>query len=118
MSSTVMESTPRRAALNRLFWRLHFWAGLIGAPIVLFAALTGLLYVFTPQIEAWRHGALDHVSIGQTLRPLDEQVAAVRKAYPNATLRFVVLDGLARPGILTGPDESLLRAAYEEVASR
>ena len=32
------------------------------------------------------------------------------------TLRFVVLDGLAEPGILTGPDEELLRAAYTEVA--
>ena len=32
------------------------------------------------------------------------------------TLRFVVLDGLAKPGILAGPDEGLLRAAFAEVA--
>jgi 3-dehydroquinate synthase len=32
------------------------------------------------------------------------------------TLRFVVLDGLARPGILTGPDDELLAQAYAEVA--
>jgi 3-dehydroquinate synthase len=32
------------------------------------------------------------------------------------TLRFVVLDGLAKPGILSGPDEGLLRRAYAEVA--
>ena len=32
------------------------------------------------------------------------------------TLRFVVLDGLAKPGILTGPDEPMLRDAYAEVA--
>ncbi|GAB1693056.1 3-dehydroquinate synthase [Krasilnikovia sp. M28-CT-15] len=32
------------------------------------------------------------------------------------TLRFVVLDGLAEPGILTGPDEALLAKAYEAVA--
>jgi 3-dehydroquinate synthase len=32
------------------------------------------------------------------------------------TLRFVVLDGLAKPGILTGPAEDLLEAAYAEVA--
>jgi 3-dehydroquinate synthase len=32
------------------------------------------------------------------------------------TLRFVVLDGLAKPGILTGPDEALLERAYAEVA--
>jgi 3-dehydroquinate synthase len=31
-------------------------------------------------------------------------------------LRFVVLDGLARPGALTGPDPGLLEAAYAQVA--
>ncbi|MBG6217662.1 3-dehydroquinate synthase [Arthrobacter sp. CAN_A6] len=32
-------------------------------------------------------------------------------------LRFVVLDGVARPGILEVPDTSLLFAAYQEIAS-
>jgi 3-dehydroquinate synthase len=32
------------------------------------------------------------------------------------TLRFVVLDGLAKPGILTGPSDHILRDAYAEVA--
>ena len=32
-------------------------------------------------------------------------------------LRFVVLDDLARPTILAGPDESLLFAAYQEIGS-
>jgi 3-dehydroquinate synthase len=32
------------------------------------------------------------------------------------TLRFVVLDGLGKPGILAGPDEKLLEQAYIEVA--
>lgn len=38
----------------------------------------------------------------------------VDKKARGATLRFVVLDGLARPAILAGPDEGLLRAAYHE----
>jgi 3-dehydroquinate synthase len=32
-------------------------------------------------------------------------------------LRFVVLDGLAKPGRLTGPDPSLLAAAYAGLSS-
>ncbi len=32
-------------------------------------------------------------------------------------LRFVVLDGIARPTILSGPDQSLLFAAYQEIGS-
>ncbi|MEU4240439.1 3-dehydroquinate synthase [Actinoplanes sp. NPDC026619] len=40
----------------------------------------------------------------------------VDKKTRAATLRFVVLDGLAKPGILTGPSEDTLREAYAEVA--
>lgn len=88
--NTSVDAPARRAALHRVLWRLHFWAGLIGAPIVLFAALTGLLYVFSPQIEAWRHGALDHVPVGLRVVSLDAQVAAAQTAAPDSALRFVV----------------------------
>ncbi|MEU4425711.1 3-dehydroquinate synthase [Actinoplanes sp. NPDC024001] len=40
----------------------------------------------------------------------------VDKKARAATLRFVVLDGLAKPGILAGPDEALLERAYAAVA--
>jgi 3-dehydroquinate synthase len=47
-----------------------------------------------------------------------ELLAAMRvdKKARAATLRFVVLDALAKPGILTGPDEDLLARAYAAVA--
>src|SRR5256885_2866948 len=41
----------------------------------------------------------------------------VDKKTRGATLRFVVLDGLARPGILESPPDDLLEAAYREVAA-
>jgi 3-dehydroquinate synthase len=41
----------------------------------------------------------------------------VDKKTRGATLRFVVLDDLARPGILADPPDALLEAAYAEVAS-
>ena len=65
---------------GRLLWRLHFWAGLIGAPIVLFAAITGLVYVFSPQIEAWRHTEMDHVPPKAAVLPLE----AVRSSRTTA----------------------------------
>ena len=47
-----------------------------------------------------------------------ELVSAMRvdKKTRAATLRFVVLNALAKPDILSGPDESLLEQAYAEVA--
>lgn len=78
------------AGLHRLFWRVHFWAGLITAPIVLFAALTGLLYVFTPQIEASVHADVDRVPVGTSLAPLDAQLFAARAAMDGAAPRSIV----------------------------
>ena len=40
----------------------------------------------------------------------------VDKKTRGDQLRFVVLDGLARPSILTAPDPALLTAAYAEIA--
>ncbi len=45
----------------------------------------------------------------------DELLAAIRldKKTRGNQLRFVVLDGLAQPAILAGPDEALLREAHQ-----
>jgi len=47
----------------------------------------------------------------------DELLSTMRvdKKARGAQLRFVVLDGLARPSILADPDEGMLRAAYDHV---
>jgi uncharacterized iron-regulated membrane protein len=70
-------------ALRRsLFWRIHFWAALIASPFVLVATLTGLLYIFTPQIEAHLYHDLERVTpLGRRL-PLDSAVDAARRALP------------------------------------
>ncbi len=39
------------------------------------------------------------------------------KKARGAVLRFVVLDGIGRPGLLEGPDDALLAATYEKVAT-
>jgi 3-dehydroquinate synthase len=44
------------------------------------------------------------------------ETMAVDKKTRGRQLRFVVLDGLARPGRLEGPDPALLAAAYAEVS--
>ena len=49
------------------------------------------------------------------LPQLLEYMAGDKKTRAGV-LRFVVLDGLAKPGRLEGPDPSLLAAAYAEVA--
>ena len=43
------------------------------------------------------------------------EVMRVDKKARGATLRFVVLDALAKPSILEAPDEALLRSAFDEL---
>lgn len=40
----------------------------------------------------------------------------VDKKSRGDQLRFVVLDGLAKPAVMTAPDPALLTAAYAEVS--
>ena len=79
------------ASRQSLFWRIHFWAALIASPFTVVATLTGLLYVFTPQIEGVLHRQLDTVVAQGPRLSLDAAVAAAQAAAPaGATLKSVV----------------------------
>jgi uncharacterized iron-regulated membrane protein len=83
---------PSLAARRRsLFWRIHFWAALVASPFALLAALTGILYIFTPQVEQVLYAHLDHVQQAGAARPLDDAIDAARRAVPaGSQLRSVV----------------------------
>ncbi len=79
MNNKTSLNPPHSAASRRsALWRIHFWAALIASPFLLVAASTGILYIFTPQIEAIRYGALERVIPGDARHRLDESVAAAR----------------------------------------
>ncbi|MFG1991281.1 3-dehydroquinate synthase [Actinoplanes sp. NPDC048988] len=102
---------------ERYTWK-HGHAVAVG---MIFAAELARLAGRLDDETARRHrAALEKVGL-PTSYPAEawpELLSAMRvdKKARAATLRFVVLDGLAKPGILTGPDESLLERAYAEVA--
>jgi uncharacterized iron-regulated membrane protein len=70
------------ARRRSLFWRIHFWAALIASPFALVATLTGILYIFTPQIEQVLYGHLDQVVAAGPMRSLDELIAAAKTGAP------------------------------------
>ena len=82
---------PLSARRRSLLWRVHFWSALIASPFVLVACLTGLLYVFTPQIERYLHGHLDTVVPQEQVRPLDDAVAAAINVSIPFHVDFCVL---------------------------
>ena len=98
-------------------WR-HGAAVSIG---LVFAAELGRLAGRTDDDLADRHRALLS-AIGLPTRYRSDawarlyETMQVDKKTRGSRLRFVVLDGLARPGRIEGPDPALLAAAYSEVS--
>ncbi|MFI8191839.1 PepSY-associated TM helix domain-containing protein [Streptomyces sp. NPDC085946] len=77
------------APLRPLVLRLHFYAGVLVAPFLLVAAVTGLLYAASFQAEklVYRHETT--VPVGDRRLPVSEQVAAAREAHPGGTVAAV-----------------------------
>ncbi len=86
---------------------------------MMFAAAVGRLAGRLDEATAKRHGEI-LASVGLPVSyagaPWSRLRAAmaVDKKTRGSVLRLVVLDGLARPGILAGPPEELLDRAYQE----
>ncbi|MFJ8693664.1 PepSY-associated TM helix domain-containing protein [Streptomyces roseolilacinus] len=95
------------SALRPLVLRLHFHAGLLIAPFLLVAAASGLLYALSFQVEevVYRHEL--EVPVGDRVLPLSEQVAAARRAHPDATVTAVWPapgEGATTRVLMAGPD--------------
>jgi uncharacterized iron-regulated membrane protein len=86
-------AVPRRARpIVALLTRLHFYTGVLVAPFIAVAAVTGLLFAFTPQLDSLVYATELRVArAGPGLpHPLSEQVAAARTAHPSGTLAAVL----------------------------
>ncbi|MEU9332879.1 PepSY-associated TM helix domain-containing protein [Streptomyces sp. NPDC048290] len=77
------------AALRPLILRLHFYAGLLVAPFLLIAALTGFLYAASFQVEKLVYADELTVPVGDTKLPISQQVAAAREAHPEGSVSAV-----------------------------
>ncbi|MFF1448276.1 PepSY-associated TM helix domain-containing protein [Streptomyces sp. NPDC058274] len=90
-ASSPSDAPPpsRKAPLRALVLRLHFYAGVLVAPFLLIAALTGFLYAASFQAEKIVYAHELTVPVGDGKLPLSEQVAAARKAHPEGAVSAV-----------------------------
>ena len=99
--------------LNFNFWQaffrlVHVYAGIFIAPFIFIAALTGLFYAATPQIEQLIYSEVLHVNHQNhsKIRPLSQQIETAKQflsstaqitevrpsAAPNQTTRVIFSD--------------------------
>ena len=104
----------RTSPFGALLLRLHFYAGVLVAPFLVVAALTGLAYTIAPQLDQVLYGdQLTVAQVGDRQLPLAEQVGAARDAHPEGSITSV------RPATATGPPGGVLPAgARREAAHR
>jgi uncharacterized iron-regulated membrane protein len=79
--------SPNASALVALFRRLHFYIGLFVGPFLLVAALSGVLYALTPQIEDRLYAQALHTESRGPALSLAEQVSRAQEvAGPQSTV--------------------------------
>ncbi|MBL1376180.1 PepSY-associated TM helix domain-containing protein [Zobellella iuensis] len=112
MSTATRQTT--KGALLAFLTRLHFYIGLLVGPFILVAALTGTLYVLSPQLEArlyakqltadatgTPHSLAEQITAAQAVAGEDDRLFAVRPApHAGSTTRVM----FSRPGL--GESES------------
>jgi len=68
----------------RTVWRWHFYAGLLTLPLVIILAVSGAIYLFKPQIEAWSDRAYDRLEYNGSSASVADQVGAALAAIPGS----------------------------------
>jgi len=88
MASSPDCTAPARAAppFYNLAWRWHFYAGLFVIPFMILLSITGIIYLFKPQLDTWMYADLMQVSVAEQRLSADQQLAIVREAYPQAVV--------------------------------
>lgn len=75
--------TANRAARYRTIWRWHFYAALFVMPMIVILSITGAIYLFKPQVEAWEERSYAALPTAGAVSP-DDQVAAALGKFPGA----------------------------------
>ena len=98
--------TTQKVSFYNLAWRWHFYAGLFVAPFMVLLALTGIIYLFKPQLDPLMYGHLLTVPAAEHALSADEQMQRAQAAFPQgkiskylppadatASAQFVMHDG-------------------------
>lgn len=123
MSAEPVASQAASAAVRQFITRLHFYVGLFVGPFLLVAAITGTLYVLTPQIENVLYRDQLVARSDGPARPLSDQIQAARQSIGEGPRLFAVRPS-TKPGLTTrvmftepGLGESETRTVFVDPAS-
>ena len=90
-SAGTSQSAPpgQRRTVRPLMMRLHFYAGILVAPFILIAAITGGLYAVAPAIEQIVYRDYLSVDYSGAPKPVADQIRAAQQVRPDLTVSAV-----------------------------
>lgn len=71
--------------LYRTIWRWHFYAGLFCIPFIISLAVTGSIYLFKPQIDAWSERAYRSLPLSGERASAQQHIDAALAALPGSS---------------------------------
>ena len=101
-TSTVRLDAEKKLEAGRLYravWRWHFYAGLFAIPFILWLSVTGAIYLFRPQINAWLDKPYDHLTFSGPPATAARQVEAAVAAVPGSNLHYYQLPRTAHSAV-------------------
>ncbi len=109
------QSACRSEKLYRTLWRWHLYAGVCLAPILLWASITGALYVFVDEVEPWLYRSLYYAEgTASQPHPIDQSIQLATAAHPDE--KFLGVGVFADPSrsveVMTRSEETGLRHVY------
>jgi uncharacterized iron-regulated membrane protein len=84
------EAADRASRRWRTLWRVHFYAGILAAPIMVLLALTGLVILYTQPLQHALEGDVRLVTPQGQAVAYDDQLAAVAEAFPDQAVVSMV----------------------------
>ena len=93
MSDIPLQAAPARTGWldYRTIWRWHFYAGLFCVPFIILLSLSGMLYLFKPQVEAFIDRPYEGLHITGQPADADAQALAAVAAVPGGRLKSYIL---------------------------
>lgn len=88
-AAATADPSPPARSLRPLILRLHFYAGILVAPFLLVATISGGLYAIAPALEQVVYRQYLHTDATGPAVPVAEQVAAARAVLPNLPVTAV-----------------------------
>jgi len=84
------EGSQKMKEFYKAVWRCHFYAGLFVIPFVIILSVTGIIYLFKPQLDSIIYRDMLVVKPRPEMTSPEEQERAVKEQLPNAFIRSYI----------------------------